>query len=80
MKPDWKDAPEWANWLAMDKNGEWFWYEDQPEWWATVGVWMKTRNSMHVPARCWLDGSDSLEQRSKTTNPAEAGSEGQPGA
>jgi len=30
MKPDWKDAPEWANWLAMDDDGEWYWYEIEP--------------------------------------------------
>jgi len=30
MKPDWKDAPEWANWLAMDKDGCWEWYEVEP--------------------------------------------------
>lgn len=30
MKPDWKDAPEWANWLAMDYNHEWFWHENEP--------------------------------------------------
>lgn len=37
MKPDWKDAPNWANWLAMDKDGEWWWFENEPElresWW-----------------------------------------------
>lgn len=22
-KPDWKDAPEWANWLAQDESGFW---------------------------------------------------------
>lgn len=26
MKPDWKDAPEWAGWLAMDSDGKWFFY------------------------------------------------------
>ncbi|NII73956.1 hypothetical protein FHW84_002529 [Dyella sp. SG562] len=31
MKPDWKDAPEWAKWLAQDDNGKWFWYEVQPD-------------------------------------------------
>ena len=31
-KPDWKDAPEFAKWLAMDENGDWAWYEDKP--WA----------------------------------------------
>jgi hypothetical protein len=31
MKPDWMDAPDWANWLAMDEDGEWFWHESKPE-------------------------------------------------
>lgn len=31
MKPDWKDAPEWANWLAMDSSGKWYWWEYEPE-------------------------------------------------
>jgi hypothetical protein len=30
MKPDWKDAPKWASWLAMDSNGLWYWYESMP--------------------------------------------------
>ena len=40
VKPDWKDAPEWAKFLAMDECGMWFWYEDKPfpvrtSWWGT---------------------------------------------
>ncbi len=31
MKPSWKDAPEWANYLAMDADGIWVWYENRPE-------------------------------------------------
>lgn len=27
--PEWSEAPEWAEWLAMDNNGEWYWYERQ---------------------------------------------------
>lgn len=42
MKPDWKDAPEWANFLARDEGGTWFWYEKQPHrkayYWTSVGV------------------------------------------
>lgn len=30
MKPSWDKAPEWANWVARDLNGEWWWYEDKP--------------------------------------------------
>lgn len=29
-KPDWKDAPWWANYLAMDANGVWCWFADKP--------------------------------------------------
>jgi len=28
--PDWKDAPNWAKYLAMDSNGNWYWYENKP--------------------------------------------------
>ena len=31
MKPDWKNAPNWANWLAMDSTGEWWWFAKKPE-------------------------------------------------
>ena len=30
MKPDWADAPEWANWLAIDFSQRWYWYEHKP--------------------------------------------------
>lgn len=29
-KPSWADAPDWANWQAMDHSGNWFWYEFEP--------------------------------------------------
>ena len=38
MRPEWKDAPEWANYRAMDSNGEWFWYECSPE--GGLEVWL----------------------------------------
>jgi hypothetical protein len=34
-KPDWKDAPEWANYLAaevVEDEWVWCWYEFEPEW------------------------------------------------
>ena len=59
-KPDWKDAPEWAEYLAMDSDGEWFWYEKYPShgdaaWHAGNG-------------KCQMAGyrqewTDTLEQR-----------------
>lgn len=41
-KPDWKDAPEWAEWLAQDKTGSWYWHEYKPyhhrmDFWSSPG-------------------------------------------
>jgi len=30
MKPNWKDAPEWAKWLAFYIDGSWAWCEIHP--------------------------------------------------
>jgi len=30
MKPSWNDAPDWANWLAMQPTGDWYWYMTEP--------------------------------------------------
>lgn len=38
MKPSWDDAPYWAEWLAMDGMGEWFWFESMPRPHES-GVW-----------------------------------------
>jgi len=27
---DWERAPDWANWAAMDEDGEWYWYDVKP--------------------------------------------------
>ena len=29
-KPNWRHAPAWARYLAMDDNGTWYWYEKKP--------------------------------------------------
>lgn len=30
-QPDWSDAPEWANWWAIDKDLVSFWFADKPK-------------------------------------------------
>ena len=30
MKPNWSDSPAWANYLAQDEEGNWFWYASKP--------------------------------------------------
>jgi hypothetical protein len=34
MKPDWSTAPSWAEYLAMDANGAWWWYANKPLLWC----------------------------------------------
>lgn len=29
-KPDWKDSPDWAQWLACDNSGQWWWFSHKP--------------------------------------------------
>lgn len=42
-KPEWKDAPEWAGYLAQDGCGAWYWFEYKPKhgsqnnWYVTYG-------------------------------------------
>ena len=30
-RPSWDTAPEWANYLAQDSCGRWYWYETLPK-------------------------------------------------
>ncbi len=39
MKPSWDDAPEWAEWLAMDSDGGWYFHEVEPFWDQADGCW-----------------------------------------
>jgi len=43
MKPSWDDAPSWAQWLAMDPNGRWFWFSDEPVWGEFEEEWTPNR-------------------------------------
>ena len=58
-KPSWEDAPEWAQWLAMDDDGEWYWYEEQPD--RDSGGWMSL--TMRVVSAKGTGWEKTLEQR-----------------
>jgi len=66
-KPDWKDAPEWANWLAMEPTGEWSWYEKEPTTSEYTDGWFHFYGNKCQPAygnypRKWRN---SLEEKPK---------------
>jgi len=60
MKPDWKDAPDWANWLSLSMHGQWVWSEAKPyflgHFWHVVG------GRAELAAQD-INPLDSLEQR-----------------
>jgi hypothetical protein len=62
LNPDWNTAPEWANYLAMDSDGVYYWYEDCPkidpyceQWIGSIGN-VKAVNPI-------VDWKNSLEKR-----------------
>lgn len=58
-KPDWKDAPEWAQWAAMDDTGHWYWYEQKPDWDEEEQQW-----DAYLGRACRvIDGVNTLERR-----------------
>lgn len=61
MKPDWKDAPEWANWLAIDEDYSWCWYEEKPMISESNDHWIRSDGDWEFcNCNSW---KDSLEQR-----------------
>jgi hypothetical protein len=58
MKPDWKDAPAWAKWLAMDNDGTWFWYAEKPT--LLSAFWNSAAKFEFASASEW---DNSLEAR-----------------
>ena len=64
-KPNWKDAPDWAQWLAQDYTGEWYWYKEMPtqesDSWHNNGRWTIC-NIEVAPNKNW---QSTLEARPK---------------
>lgn len=64
-KPGWDDAPEWAEWLAQDPCGEWWFYDAKPcgdgsEWDSAVHSDSATVVSDGAVLGSWRD---TLEKR-----------------
>jgi len=38
-KLNWNDAPEWAEWLAQDARGGWYWYKNKPFINEDINMW-----------------------------------------
>lgn len=49
MKPDWSQAPSWANWLAKDRHGMWWWHSHEPWIHSLHEDWMSLGDQQNNP-------------------------------
>lgn len=61
MKVNWDEAPEWANWVAQDEDGEWWWFEDKPNFDDTF--WAVADGKCELVEDSALDWKTTLEKR-----------------
>lgn len=61
MKPEWKDAPSWANYLVIDQDGLWYWFENKPE--PEEYEWRSDGGKVKGACYPYPDWDKTLEQR-----------------
>jgi len=72
-KPSWSDAPVWAEWLAQNSFGGWWWYIDKPCWVTMLWVWESLGHEHPASfGRCIKDWTLSLEPRPSLTSLCES--------
>lgn len=57
IKPEWSNAPEWANYMAMDQSGKWFWFENEPKLDEAEGIW-RPNMGKNTPALHWTETTE----------------------
>ena len=61
-KPSWDSAPEWAEYLAKDDYGRWYWYEHEPNYRFKVW-WMSREGRVQLAFEEQIEPKDTLEKR-----------------
>ena len=61
-KTNWSDAPEWANYKAVDSAGNEWWYETKPIVYNDLGVWVMVTGRA-VQSTTVIEWKDTLEKR-----------------
>lgn len=66
--PDWKEAPEWARYVAQERYGDWYWHENRPVA-MTYGGWYSPGSARRVFARSIIqtkvEGDWTMTMRTK---------------
>ncbi len=67
MTPSWNDAPAWAQYLSMDADGRWFWYEFEPRYSYNFGVWLVPEGRIEIASSPIPGAGGSLQKRYDTS-------------
>jgi len=62
-KPNWNDAPPWADWLAMDSDEQWYWHAYEPQLGKFVDTWQSLGRCDPVCYDTSCLAADTLEKR-----------------
>lgn len=59
-EPNWDEAPEWAQWLAVDANGVAWWYKEKPfldglQWLPYGGCTLRTAGNVNFKGFDWRE-------------------------
>jgi hypothetical protein len=70
-KPSWEGAPEWAEWLAQDSDGGWFWFIDRPVIYKFTFQPVKAAQGIQLASKGEVlgDWRDTLERRPEPITP-----------
>ena len=61
-KPNWEDAPTWANYLVMYYNGSWAWFDQKP--YPCGDIWcVPDPYSVRMEMVGFPDWEESIEER-----------------
>ena len=65
-KPSWSKSPPWANYIAMDADGEWMWHQHEPviggeKYWNSDGMITHAATGSGLDRE--LDWTETKEQR-----------------
>ena len=69
--PDWNTAPDWANWLAQDETGDWFYFEKKPT--AGEDGWMHNNGTYESTYAFVKNWQQTLQERPQPTPKVEVG-------
>lgn len=62
-KPSWENAPEWANFVAMDLHGNWNWFEEKP--FISGAIWDAYKGKFELAQKSKQEWKQTLQERPK---------------